>query len=147
MRVILFLLLFAGSAMAQEINHEEQYQACLGLAQTQPELALSAAQGWAQLGGGVAAGHCEAMALYGQGQAQEAAKILGRLSQQQCHPQEFCPDDPALYKYFATQAADTWMAAREYQKAYVLYRAALVRDPEDVELMSKLAELEMLLEE
>ena len=117
------------SAQAQQIDHAEQYAACMQLSQIQPEEAFEAALAWESQGGGDAARHCGNVALIGLGQYREAAERLEALAQTMTDsPNELRADVLA-------QAAQGWLLEGNIDRSYKVLTAALKLDPGNVELL------------
>lgn len=123
------LLLGAFSAAAEEIDHAEQYVACMQLTQIEPEEAFEAALAWESKGGGDAARHCGNVALIGLGQYDKAAQRLEALAQNMTES----PD--RLRADVLAQAAQAWLLQGDIDRSYKVLSAALKLDPDNVELL------------
>ncbi len=117
------------AATAQQIDHAEQYAACMQLSQIQPEEAFEAALAWESQGGGNAARHCGNVALIGLGQYKKAAERLEALAQNMTES----PD--ALRADVLAQAAQSWLLDGNIDRSYKVLTAALKLDPENVDLL------------
>ncbi len=69
-------------AVAQSAVQGREYDQCIELAMREPEIGFERAMAWRDLGGGIAARHCVAVALYGLGHFGESALRLERLVQE-----------------------------------------------------------------
>ena len=122
-------LLPALPAGGQEIDHAEQYAACMQLTQIDPEDAFEAALAWESKGGGDAARHCGNVALVGLGQYEKAAQRLEALAQTMA-------DSPNhLRADVLAQAAQAWLLQGDVERSYKVLSAALKLDPDNVELL------------
>ena len=77
--LIILFLLPGGLIFAQTLSEKEQsdkYQACIASISEENSNAVITAKKWYVEGGGAAAQHCEAMALYDQNRFEEAAGLL-----------------------------------------------------------------------
>lgn len=115
--------------LAQQIDHAEQYAACMQLSQIQPEEAFEAALVWESQGGGNAARHCGNVALIGLGQFKKAAERLEVLAQ------NMTESPNALRADVLAQAAQGWLLDGNVDRSYKVLTAALKLDPDNVELL------------
>lgn len=114
-------------AQAQEIDPAREYHKCMDLAKTAPEQGFDAALEWKGLGGGDAAEHCTAVALFGMGQYAQAAQRLQDLAQ-------IVRTGAALKAQLLGQAGQAWLLAAEAEKAEQALTAAIELAPGDPEL-------------
>ncbi len=110
-----------------ELPQGEDYRACVALAQEDPEAGFEAAITWRDEGGGPPSLHCVALALYGLGQAEEAAQRLEDLALGM-------PDASATERAaILSQAGNAWLSRREFDRAQGAFSKALELDPSDPE--------------
>ncbi|MBR45417.1 MAG: hypothetical protein CMM31_02830 [Rhodospirillaceae bacterium] len=114
-------------ARAQSAVEEREYDQCIELAMREPEIGFERAIDWRDLGGGVAARHCVAVALYGLGQFSEAAIRLERLAQENA--------DPSLRVSLLGQAGNAWLMAEEFERAHAALSAGLDLAPFNIDLL------------
>ena len=81
-RFICLAAALAGQPAWADDTTAEKYQTCTDLARTNPLRALETAQAWQDDAGGVAAGHCAAIALIELDQPRQAAQRLEELARQ-----------------------------------------------------------------
>lgn len=117
--------LAAGTSDLQGDNYDQ----CLQTAVSDPEAAYEEASTWSDLGGGMPAKHCVAIALFGLGQFSEAAKRLEQLAQ------EPTSDQKTLTPQLLGQAGNAWLMAGKYDRAYAALTAGLKIAPDSVELL------------
>ena len=79
--VVITLCFFTSFSQAAELNHSREYARCMGLAPSDPNDAFEMATAWKSMGGGDAAEHCAAVALYYSGKAEHAARRLEVLAE------------------------------------------------------------------
>ena len=111
------------------IDHPREYAACMDLARADPEKALKKAQGWQQRDGKLAARHCMAVALIGQQQFIEAARMLEQLAKDAGGKLAGLKGD------LLGQAGQAWLMAGEGGRAVAAFTDALGKTPDDVELL------------
>ena len=116
----------AGVGAQSEIQSRE-YDQCIEVAMRQPESGFERALAWRDLGGGVAARHCVAVALYGLGQFREAALRLERLVQENA--------DQGLRISLLSQAGNAWLMAEEFGRAHAALSAGLDLAPDNPDLL------------
>jgi tetratricopeptide (TPR) repeat protein len=125
-RVFVIVHLFVGvmvsPALAAGINHEKEYNACIRLAQLNPEKALPAAAYWLNNGGGVGAKHCKAVALVGSKRPGEAAVLFEELANDPKRP------DVAKAQMLA-QGAQAWILGKETTKGIAALDKAITLAP------------------
>lgn len=73
------LVLLSSAAFSQM---PERYKTCSGLATSDPAQGLAAAESWLKESDNPSARHCQALALYNQGEYVSAAEILEKLAEQ-----------------------------------------------------------------
>jgi tetratricopeptide (TPR) repeat protein len=113
---------------AADPGRAEQYDHCMELAATNPQNALEIAQNWQDKGGGRAAGHCTAVALFGLGRFGEAALRFESLAEDASAPAD------ARVSLWA-QAAQAWLFGEKAERSVVLLTKALEMAPEDDTLL------------
>lgn len=121
------ILLTTGS-VAEEIDHARQYEACMALADREPDDAFDAALAWREMGGGDAADHCMAKALLFLGQNGEAARRFEDLAQR-------INAEPTFKAALFGHAAQGWMLDGNPERAEDVLTAALELSPSDVGLL------------
>ncbi|MGG5885826.1 tetratricopeptide repeat protein [Falsiroseomonas sp. HC035] len=104
------------------------FERCVGLLRRDPEGALAHAEQWAREGGGEGAAHCQALALLGLGQLEQAAQRLETLASQS---RAANPARAAIY----AQATQAWLLAGEINRAFASATLALTLAPDDVDLL------------
>lgn len=123
-------LSFALPAAAQSpaLDPARRYSACMAQARAEPVAALNAAQEWFKEGGGMAARHCVAIALYGAGQFVEAGTQLEQLGR------EMTGQTAQLRAEVFAQAGQAYQAARLGEKALSMQNAAILLDPRNADI-------------
>lgn len=121
------LLLMVCPATAEPINPAREYSTCLAAAHTNPQEGLAQAQRWEGLGGGEAARHCAAAALFELGSFAESAKRLEALVQES---RQEAPVRAGMLR----QAGRAWFMAHEPEKAYAAQSTGLKLAPNDLHL-------------
>lgn len=116
--MIATLVLCAGTAAAQELNHEREYARCMALAPADPNDAFEMATAWKGLGGGDAAEHCAAVALLYSGQTEYAARRLEVLAENMVGAPEFRGQ-------ILAQAGQAWLLAGNAPRAEAALTAAV----------------------
>lgn len=122
--------LMAGPAAAEEETDRQaarRYAACMALAETAPGDAFDEAIAWRDLGGGNAASHCQAKALFFLQQYGEAARRFEALAQA-------VKSGPKFKAELLAQAAQGWMQDNNPERADDVLTAAVGLNPEDPEL-------------
>ena len=109
----------ASPAAGAGIDHAHEYDACLHLARRAPAEALAAAAAWQAAGGGNAARHCAAMALFHRGDFREAAVDLNDLAD------ELAGVDGRLAADLYIQAGKAWVLAEAPERALTALDAAI----------------------
>lgn len=129
---LLSALIPTGGPAAEELPTPGQaatYADCMALARSEPDAAWERANAWLSEGGGNAAEHCAAVALFGLGQYPAAGERLEALA---AHLRKaFAP----LQTEILAQAAQAWLLAGDNERAYDVQSAALLKAPDDVELL------------
>ncbi|WP_193172708.1 tetratricopeptide repeat protein [Nisaea nitritireducens] len=115
-------------AAAAEIDHQQEYQACMALTQERPQEAYSSGLAWYKLGGGIPARHCLAVALLQLHQYDEAASRLERLAT------DLGTARTALLGGILMQAGQAWYLAGRPDRAFKLQSRLLDLAPSDPEL-------------
>jgi len=124
---LFILLVWHSKVPAQSAIEAREYDQCIELAMLEPELGFGRAVAWRDLGGGVAARHCVAVALYGLGQFREAALRLERLAQENT--------DPDIRVSLLGQAGNAWLMGEELERAYGTLTAGLELAPLNLDLL------------
>jgi tetratricopeptide (TPR) repeat protein len=122
--------LVAGPAPAAEQTDRQaarQYAACMALAETAPEDAFDEAIAWRDMGGGDAASHCQAKALFYLKQYGEAARRFEALAQG-------VKSGPKFKAELLAQAARAWMQDNNPRRADDVLTAAVELNPDDPDL-------------
>ena len=114
-------LFFGETAQADDltVKFNLEHKVCLERIADDPELAYEEAMIWRDNGGGRRAKHCEAMALFGVGQTEEAAYRLNQLAK--------APDGgtPQMRADYYAEAANFWLLANLPKEAYASATAGL----------------------
>ncbi|MBT3172480.1 MAG: hypothetical protein HOJ07_04585 [Rhodospirillaceae bacterium] len=124
---LLFWPLWPESAAAENLVQGREYDQCIELAMRQPEVGFERAMAWRDLGGGIAARHCVAVALYGLGHFGESALRLERLVQENA--------DAGLRISLLGQAGNAWLMAGEIERANAALSAGLELAPNNLDLL------------
>ncbi|RKQ69788.1 hypothetical protein DES40_2597 [Litorimonas taeanensis] len=98
---------------------DEKHKTCLERIAENSDLAYEEAMIWRSEGGGRRAKHCEAMALFALGHADEAAHRLDQLAQASDG------GSPEMRANFYLEASNFWLAAENSYKAYASAKAGL----------------------
>ena len=123
------ILSLGQSALAQD---GARYGRCLATAEKNAAIALADANAWAKSGGGMAAGHCAAVALIELKRYQEGATRLDALAR--------ASDTPGHMRgELFSQAGNAWLLAGNGAKAAQSFSAALALSPGDADLYADLA--------
>ena len=117
------MLVVGSPAPAAEIDHAAEYQACLALAGRTPTDALESARSWEELGGGNAARHCAATALFTLRRYREAAIAFDELAAE-------IAVDRGLTAGLYEQAGRAWLLAEEALEALADFTLAIALEPE-----------------
>ncbi|MBX3499327.1 MAG: tetratricopeptide repeat protein [Alphaproteobacteria bacterium] len=115
-------------AQGPSLDPARRYSACMAQARAEPVKALNAAQEWLKDGGGMAARHCIAIALYGAGQFVEAGAQLEQLGR------EMTGQSAQLRAEAFAQAGQAYQAARLGEKALSMQNAAILLDPRNADI-------------
>lgn len=114
-------LVSSAPAHADNLTDEfdNKHKICLERIAVDADLAYEEAMIWRDEGGGRRAKHCEAMALFGVGQTEEAAYRLNQLAK--------APDGgtPQMRADFYSEAANFWLLANLPKEAYASATAGL----------------------
>ncbi|PIW30508.1 MAG: hypothetical protein COW30_02155 [Rhodospirillales bacterium CG15_BIG_FIL_POST_REV_8_21_14_020_66_15] len=106
----------------------EEYRKCMALARARPQDGFEAAIAWRSLGGGDAADHCAAAALFELEQYAEAAKRLERLAQ-------VSKEEPAVKAGLYDQAGQAWLLEGRPEDATRAFSSAIGLKPGDPDLL------------
>ncbi len=115
----------AGEAVGLRITRE--YATCMRLARVSPPEGFESALAWGDAGGGAAAKHCAAVALFSLGQYSEAAERFETLAQT-------LPDEPAVRAKLLAQSGQAWHRAGKIDLAFAMHSAALELAPRAPEI-------------
>lgn len=124
----LLACLFTVGAGAAEIDPARKYEACMALAEREPDKAFNTALNWHGLGGGDAADHCTAKALLYLKQYEEAARRFEDLAQR-------IAAEPGFKAALLGHAAQGWLLADNPERADDVLTAALGIAPDDAGLL------------
>ena len=127
----------AAAAQAKAVQDAKQYSDCMALARSAPDQALKSAQDWQAKGGGIPAGHCDAVALVGLGHYPEAATMMEKLADEEENTSK------QLAAGLFGQAGQAWLIAGDDQHALADQTAALALTPDDPELLTDRAVTEI----
>lgn len=125
--MLLFWPLVPKSAQAQSAVQGREYGLCIETAMRQPDVGYERALAWRDLGGGIAARHCVAVALYGLRHFSEAAQRLELLVQES--------EEAGLRASLLSQAGNAWLMAGELERASAVLSAGLVVAPKNIDLL------------
>jgi len=124
---LLFLLLFAGPAVAQDTPFGSQapYPACLAAVEKDPKDGFERAMIWRDHGGGIPAEHCVAQALIALDEPEEGARRLDALARR--------PNAGTMAEraQLLSQAGEAWLGAGQAAPAESAFAAALKLRPRD----------------
>ena len=127
------LTMVASSAWAQDTltsaENEQQYSACMVLVDKNPTEALESAVAWEKRGGADAAQHCQALALIGLRQYEDAGVLLERIAETM--PQVRAPIAAEVFG----QAAYAWKLAGKDERALHDLNQGLLLQPKSGELL------------
>ena len=131
------MLAFPASAPASA-QDGARYGRCLDMAEKNAASALSEANGWAKSGGGMAAGHCAAIALTKLRRYDEAATRLDALARAQSTPGDMRGE-------LFSQAGNAWLLAGNGRKAVLSLQAALTLLGGDPDVYADLGRAEAMI--
>jgi tetratricopeptide (TPR) repeat protein len=123
--LLLLLVATAAPALAQEITYPE----CTAMVDRDPKMAEQQAAKWQTHGGGGAAMHCHALALYALKRYDEAARVLDALGRNRDVPDSERAD-------LFDQAGEAWLLAGRANEAVTSFSAALAEKPNDLSLLT-----------
>lgn len=115
-------------AQTPSVDPGRRYSACLAQARAEPVKALNIAREWLDAGGGTAARHCVAIALYGAEQFVEAGTQLEQIGR------EMTGQSAQLRAEVFAQAGQAYQAARLGEKALAMQNAAILLDPRNADI-------------
>lgn len=132
---LIFLALSARAAdnPRPPVDPARHYEHCIALAKSKPADGLEEGESWAAQGGGEPARHCVAVAYFGLGQYERAAKDLEDLFK---HSQ----DEGRLRAGMLAQAGQAWLLAGKPSLAYADQTSALELLPGSPDLLIDRAE-------
>ncbi|MSO94109.1 MAG: tetratricopeptide repeat protein [Rhodospirillales bacterium] len=127
-------ILASAPALAQtEPSDAERYQRCMALVEKNPDGAFDKALEWQGLGGGEAAEHCLAAALFGLKQYREAGRRLEAMALQS-------KERDIVRVGLLAQAARAWLLADDPARSFDVLTAAIKLNPDDPDLLIDRAE-------
>lgn len=133
-----FILLFVMLPLIAFAQDSARYGRCLDVAEKNPGSALADANGWGKSGGGMAAGHCAAVALIGLKRYGEGAARLDALAR--------AKDTPGNMRgELFSQAGNAWLLAGDGRKAVVSLRSALTLMGTDPDVYADLGRAEAMI--
>ena len=109
---------------AAGLGQTREYGACMRLARVSPTEGFETALAWSDAGGGGAAKHCAAVALFSMGQYAEAAIRFEDLAEE-------LRANTSLRAELLAQAGQAWHQAGEIDRAYTTHSLALEAAPSD----------------
>lgn len=111
-----------------ELPETEAYRACVAQTQQNAEAGFESAIAWRDEGGGPPALHCVALALFGLGQMDEAAKRLEELA-------DSMPEASAAERASVLgQAGTVWLQLRDLDRAHEILSKSIALDGRNPEL-------------
>ncbi|MBI3516508.1 MAG: tetratricopeptide repeat protein [Proteobacteria bacterium] len=119
----------AGVARAAPVDRDREYGDCLRQVDRDAAAAFETANSWAERGGGYAARHCGAVALFRMGQYEQAALRLEQLAS------DMTRGEGDLTADALAQAAQAWLMARKPERAHRALTQAIKLRPRDVDLL------------
>lgn len=125
---IVVSLAVPATAQSPSVEPGRRYSACMAQARAEPVAALNLARTWFEEGGGMAARHCMAIALYGAGQYVEAGTQLEQIGR------EMTGQSAQLRADVFAQAGQAYQAARLGEKALSMQNAAILLDPRNPDI-------------
>lgn len=135
-RFIGLIILFVHSGVyvsAQTVSEKQQsakYQACIASINEDANNAVITAKKWYVEGGGAAAQHCEAMALYNQERFEEAAGLLETIADQVARGDGigvFANKNKILLSaQLRYLAGNAWRSSDKLERAFTVYTTALL---------------------
>jgi tetratricopeptide (TPR) repeat protein len=111
------------------VGGEQQYDSCMQLARNNPRQAFATANAWYDNGGGAAAQHCAAVALFNSGDYVEAANRLEHLANDGLTVRR------DLRAGLYAQAGQAWLRASLIDQALRAQSNALTLEPDNVEYL------------
>ncbi|MDA7568976.1 tetratricopeptide repeat protein [Emcibacteraceae bacterium] len=131
--LIILFLLPGGLIFAQTLSEKEQsdkYQACIASISEENSNAVITAKKWYVEGGGAAAQHCEAMALYDQNRFEEAAGLLEIIADKVSRGDGIgvfaIKNKTLLSAQLRYLAGNAWRANNKLERAFTIYTTALL---------------------
>ena len=135
-RALVVFAFVAGPAAAEDISYSD----CIAMADRSPQTAERKAAEWQSHGGGSAAMHCHAVALFGLKRYDEAARVLDALGRNRDVPQG---GRASLFE----QAGSAWLLAGRPRDAEQSLTAALADAPTDQSALADRARARGLLKD
>jgi Tfp pilus assembly protein PilF len=118
--VLFFLMCMTATAAAAD----GRYDRCITLAEKEPQAAYDMASSWRSDNGGVAAMHCQGMALINLGQPARGAGVLDAAAE------KMDLSSPVLAADLFSQAGNAWLLAGDAARATARFTWALDRMPD-----------------
>lgn len=136
-RAIIFALIaLTTRAVAEDINYSD----CVAMVDRSPQTAEQKAAAWQIHGGGGAAMHCHALALYALKRYDDAARVLDALGRNRDVPDT---DKASLFD----QAGTAWLLGGKPKEAVQSFSAALGNKPNDLSVLADRARARGLLKD
>lgn len=123
-------------ALAEDMTYSD----CVAMVDRSPKTAEQRAAAWQTHGGGGAAMHCHALALYALNRYDEAARVLDALGRNRDVPEN---DRASLFD----QAGSAWLLADKPKEAVQSFSAALANKPNDLSILADRARAKGLLKD
>ncbi len=135
-RALLVLAVTAGPAVGEDMTYSD----CVAMVDRSPQTAERKSAAWQTHGGGAAAMHCHALALFGLKRYDEAARVLDALGRNRDVP-------PGGRASLFEQAGSAWLLASRPRDAVQSLSAALADSPGDQSALSDRARARGLLKD
>jgi tetratricopeptide (TPR) repeat protein len=119
-----FIPVFAYLLCTPAYAADSRYDRCVALVQKQPQAAYDMASSWRSDKGGVAAMHCQGIALINLGQPARGAGVLDAAAE------KMDTSSPILAAELFSQAGNAWLLAGDATRATSRFTSALDRIPE-----------------
>ena len=126
--VLVALIAVAAPAAAEDMTYDD----CTAMVDRSPATAEKKAAAWQTHGGGIAAMHCHALALFSLRRYEEAARVLDALGRNRDVP---AGDRAALFD----ESGSAWLSAGKPSQAVTSFSAALADKPNDLSLLASRA--------
>jgi tetratricopeptide (TPR) repeat protein len=137
-RGLILLLGLLAAAPAAATPWAERYRQCTDVALADPKRGLALAESWRAEAGGVAAKHCQGMAMLGLGRTKEAGNLLREAADELWQGRNLgdgpLKRSPELVGRLYAQAAAVWLELEQPGQAYALYSRAVEAYPANADL-------------